>query len=272
MRIEPSRAAGYPPSRLDTGTAHSARVWNYWLGGKDNYAVDRAAGDQFLAAYPNIAVAARASRAFQSRAVRYLAGQAGIRQFLDIGPGLPTASSTHQIAQAVAPASRIVYVDRDPLVMVHARALLTSVTGGLVDYVEADIRDPETILQDASEILDFTQPTGVMMLSVLGEIPDADHPGPIVTRLLDLLPAGSYLTLSDGIDTSPALNNAVAAYNQNVVSPYKLRTPEQFAAFFDGLDLIPPGIVAPARWPTSLTDLTAEPAEVTALCGIGRKR
>ena len=133
--------------------------------------------------------------------------------------------------------------------MVHARALLTSVTGGPVDYIEADVRDPETILQDAAEILDLSQPTAVMMLSILGEIPDSDHPGPIVARLLEPLPVGSYLAISDCIDTNPALNQAIATYNQDTVSPYKLRSPQQFAAFFDGLAMIPPGIVAPAQWP-----------------------
>ena len=155
--------------------------------------------------------------------------------------------------------------------LVHARALLTSVTGGPVDYVEADARDPETILQDAAEILDLSQPTAVMMLSILGEIPDSDRPGPIVARLLEPLPAGSYLAISDCVDTNPALNQAIATYNQDTASPYKLRSPQQFAAFFDGLAMIPPGIVAPARWPAGLTDTTAGPQEAAALCGIGRK-
>ncbi len=271
MRIEPSRAAGNPRPRLDTGTAYSARVWNYLLNGKDNFLADRAAGDRLMQMFPLITSIARGNRRFLAQAVRYLAGQAGVRQFIDIGTGLPDRTNVHQIAQQIAPRSRIVYVDNDPLVLVHARALLTSVTGGPVDYVEADARDPETILQDAAEILDLRQPIALMMLSILGEIPDSDHPGPIVARLLEPLAAGSYLAISDCIDTNPALNLAIATYNQDTASPYKLRGPQQFAAFFDGLTMIPPGIVAPAQWPASLTDTITGPQEATALCGIGRK-
>jgi hypothetical protein len=271
MRIEPSRAAGNSRPRLDTGTAYSARVWNYLLNGKDNFLADRAAGDRLIQMFPRITSIARGNRRFLAHAVRYLAGQAGIQQFIDIGTGLPDSPNAHQVAQQLAPQSRIVYVDNDPLVLVHARALLTSVTGGPVDYVEADARDPETILQDAAEILDLSQPIAVMMLGILGEIPDSDHPDSIVARLLEPLPAGSYLAISDCIDTNPALNQAIATYNQDTASPYKLRSPQQFAAFFDGLAMIPPGIVAPTRWPASLTDTTTGPQEATALCGIGRK-
>jgi S-adenosyl methyltransferase len=271
MRIEPSRAAERPRPRLDTGTAYSARVWNYLLNGKDNFGADRAAGDRLMQMFPGIASIARGNRRFLAHAVRYLAGQAGIRQFIDIGTGLPDSTNVHRIAQQIAPQSRIVYVDSDPLVLVHARALLTSVTGGPVDYVEADARDPETILQDAAEILDLSQPTAVMMLSLLGEIPDSDHPGLIVARLLEPLPAGSYLAISDCIDANPALNQAIATYNQETAIQYQLRSPQQFAAFFDGLTMIPPGIVAPAQWSAGLTDTTAVPQETAALCGIGRK-
>jgi hypothetical protein len=271
MRIEPSRAAESPRPRLDTGTAYSARVWNYLLNGKDNFGADRAAGDKLMQMFPGMAGIARGNRRFLAQAVRYLAGQAGIRQFIDIGTGLPDSTNVHRVAQQIAPQSRIVYVDSDPLVLVHARALLTSVTGGPVDYVEADARDPETMLQDAAEILDLSQPTAVIMLSLLGEIPDSDHPGPIVARLMEALPAGSYLALSDCIDTNPALNRAIATYNQDTASPYQLRSPQQFAAFFDGLAMIPPGIVAPAQWPAGLTDTTTGPQETTTLCGIGRK-
>src|SRR6266849_8111090 len=160
----PGGGAASPPA-IDTTVPNSARIWNYWLGGKDNYAVDRAAGDQFLATYPGIAVAARASRAFQARAVRYLAGEAGLRQFLDIGTGLPTADSTHQVARAVAPQSRIVYVDNDPVVLSHAHALLTSSPEGVTDYLDADLRDTGTIIGQAADTLDFTRPVAIMLLA-----------------------------------------------------------------------------------------------------------
>jgi len=190
--------------RLDTSVAHSARVWNYLLDGKDNFAADRKVGDLILQMFPDIARIARVQRWFMRRAVRYLSGEAGIRQFLDIGTGLPTADNTHQVAQAVAPQSRIVYVDNDPLVLVHAQALLTSAPGGATRYIEADVRDPDTIVREASRTLDFTQPVALMMLGIMGQIPDSDGPRLIVTRLLDALPPGSYLALSDGTDTSPA--------------------------------------------------------------------
>src|SRR5947209_14188286 len=164
------------PAQLDTSEAHSARVWNYLLGGKDNFAADRATGDLILTMFPGIAQIARVQRRFLARAVRYLAGEAGIRQFLDIGTGLPTANNTHQIAQQVAPESRIVYVDNDPLVLVHAEALLTSAPGGVTSYIEADVRDPDTILRDAARTLDFSQPVALMLLGIVGQVDDADEP------------------------------------------------------------------------------------------------
>jgi hypothetical protein len=252
-------------------------VWNYLLGGKDNFAADREVGDMILQMFPGIAHIARLQRRFLGRAVRYLADEAGIRQFLDIGTGLPTADNTHQIAQQVAPESRIVYVDNDPLVLVHARALLTSAPGGMTSYIEADVRDTEEILGEAAGTLDFSQPIALMMLGIMGQLPDSDGPsgpsGPrsIVTTLLDALPPGSYLALSDGTDTSPALNQAIAAYNQNSASSYHLRSPEQIARFFDGLTLVPPGVVTTSRWRPDLADASAEPREVDAICGVARK-
>jgi hypothetical protein len=259
------------PPRLDTSTAHSARVWNYLLGGKDNFAADREIGDTILRLFPGIAHIARLQRRFLARAVRYLAADAGIRQFLDIGTGLPTADNTHQIAQQVAPESRIVYIDNDPLVLVHARALLTSAPGGMTSYIEADVRDTGEILGGAARTLDFGQPVALMMLGIMGQLPDSAGPRPIVATLLDALPAGSYLALSDGTDTSPALNQAIAAYNQNSASSYHLRSPEEIARFFDGLTLVPPGVVATSRWRPDPADASAEPREVDAICGVGRK-
>jgi hypothetical protein len=256
---------------LDTSEAHSARVWNYLLGGKDNFAADRETGDLILKMFPAIAHHARVQRRFLGRAVRYLAGEAGIRQFLDIGTGLPTANNTHQIAQQHAPESRIVYVDNDPMVLVHAQALLTSAPGGVTSYIEADVRDPERILREAAATLDFGQPVALVMLGILGQLDDTDEPGSVMTRLLAALPSGSYLALSDGTDTNPELNQAIAVYNQNSASSYHLRSPEQIAAFFDGLDLVPPGVISTSRWRPDLRDAEEEPREVDSYAGVARK-
>jgi hypothetical protein len=278
MRFKHSLVQEYPLLKLDTSTAHSARVWNYLLSGKDNFIADRAAGDEMKQAFPGIVQVARGHRRFLAQAVRYLAADAGVRQFLDIGTGIPTPENAHQIAQRIAPQSRVVYVDYDPLVLVHVRALLTSLPGGRIDYVEADVRDPGTILADAAETLDFTKPTAVIMLGILGEIPDSDGPGSIVAALLDRLPVGSYLALSDATDTNPAFRRAIAGYNATAASPYHLRSPERLASFFTGLEMIPPGLVAPSLWRSGLTDASdrpaaasGRPAEASALCGIGRK-
>jgi S-adenosyl methyltransferase len=258
-------------AQLDTGVAHSARVWNYLLGGKDNFAADRQAGGLLLEMFPGIARIARLQRRFLTSAVRYLAADAGIRQFLDIGTGLPAASNTHQVAQQIAPQSRIVYVDNDPLVLLHAEALLTSAPGGVTSYIEADVRDPDAILGQAARTLDFSQPVAVMMLGILGQIPDSDEPGLIVARLLEALPPGSYLALSDGTDTNAELNRAIAVYNENPASSYHLRSPGQIAGFLDGLDLVPPGAVTTSRWRPEVKDAGGEPREVDAICGVGRK-
>ena len=259
------------PPGLDTSRPNAARVWNALLGGKDNFAADREVGDMILQLFPGIAHIARLQRRFLARAVRYLAGEAGIRQFLDIGTGLPTADNTHQIAQQLAPESRIVYVDNDPLVLVHARALLTSAPGGQTSYVEADVRDIREILEESARTLDFSQPVALMMLGIMGQLPDSDAPRAIVTTLLGALPPGSYLALSDGTDTNPELNRAIAAYNQNSASRYHLRSPEEIARFFDGLTLVPPGVVPTSRWRPELADASTEPREVDAICGVGRK-
>jgi hypothetical protein len=259
------------PPQLDTSEAHSARVWNYLLGGKDNFAADRQVGDMILQLFPGIAYIARVQRRFLARAVRYLAADAGIRQFLDVGTGLPTANNTHQVAQQVAPQSRIVYVDNDPLVLVHAEALLTSAPGGVTSYIEADVRDPDAIVRNAARTLDLSQPVALMMLGIMGQIDDSDEPGSVVAWLLDALPPGSYLALSDGTDTNPELNQAIAAYNQSSASAYHLRSPDRIASFFAGLDLVPPGVVTTSRWRPDVRDADEEPREIDAVGGVGRK-
>jgi hypothetical protein len=259
-------------SRLDTTVAHSARVWNYLLGGKDHFAADREVGDLILQMFPGIARLARLQRRFLVHAVRFLAGEAGVRQFLDIGTGLPTADNTHEVAQAVAPQSRIVYADNDPMVLAHAQALLTSAPGGATSYIEADVRDPDTILGEAARTLDLSQPVALIMLGILGQLPDSDKPHALLRRYLDALPPGSYLALCDGTDTSPALNQAIAAYNQNSASSYHLRSPAQIGAFFDGLTPVPPGIVPASRWRSEGGDTGAGPAEDATICGIGLKQ
>jgi hypothetical protein len=256
--------------RIDTSVPHSARIWNYWLGGKDNYPADRLAGDQVMAMFPDMTRIARLQRAFLARSVRYLAGEAGIRQFLDIGTGLPTANNTHQVAQHIAPQSRIVYVDNDPLVLVHARALLTSTQEGACDYVDADVRDPGKILTEAARTLDLTQPVALMMLGIMGQIPDSDHPLAIISQLVSALSSGSYLAFSDGVNTSETLNEASRQLNQSQHNAYHLRSPEQVAEFFDGLELVDPGLVTLARWRPETTPFP-EQDEVPGMCGVGRK-
>ena len=257
--------------RLQLDRPHSARVWNFLLGGKDNYAADREAGEMIVQMFPDIALLARLQRRFLVRAVRYLTEEAGIRQFLDIGTGLPTVDNTHEVAQRIAPESRIVYVDNDPLVLVHAQALLTSAPEGACAYLEADVRDPETILEVAAQTLDFSKPIALTMLGILGQIPDSDEPEAVVGRFLDALPPGSYLALSDGTDTNAALNQAISVYNANSASSYHLRGPERIEAFFAGLEVIEPGIVPTSQWHPEPVDVGRDPSDVDAICGIGRK-
>jgi O-methyltransferase involved in polyketide biosynthesis len=261
-----------PPPQIETSVPQSARIWNYWLGGKDNYPVDRAVGDQFREAFPGIVDVARGQRGFLTRAVRHLAGEAGVRQFLDVGTGLPTADNTHEVAQRVAPDARIVYVDNDPLVLVHARALLTSTPEGATSYVEADLRDPDTILKEAARTLDLGRPTALMLMGIMGHITDDQEAQAIVWRLLGGLPPGSYLALSDGTDTDPAGVEAQERYNQSGAVPYRLRSPERIAAFFEGLELVEPGVVSCPRWrPEPAEAAGGPPAEVAAFGGVGRK-
>jgi S-adenosyl methyltransferase len=233
---------------IDTTVPHSARIWNYWLGGKDNYEVDRAAGDQFSAIYPGIVDIARADRAFLGRVIRFLAGEAGVRQFLDVGTGLPTADNTHQVAQRVAPQARIVYVDNDPLVLAHARALLNSSSEGATYFLDADMNDAEKVLREASEWLDLTQPVALTFMGVLGHVIDHEQALSIVAGLLEGLPSGSYLSINDSVNTSEALEEALRVYEASGAVPYRTRTPEQFAGYFEGLELVEPGVVNVDDW------------------------
>jgi hypothetical protein len=267
VTVDPDDIAG---TGIDITVPHSARIWNYWLGGKDNYEVDRAAGDQFSAIYPGIVDIARADRAFLGRVVRFLAGEAGIRQFLDVGTGLPTADNTHQVAQRVAPESRIVYVDNDPLVLVHARALLTSSPEGATDYVDADMSDAGEVLQEAAKSLDLTQPVGLTIMGVLGHVTDYAEARSIVAGLLDGLPAGSYLAINDSINTSPELEEALRVYEASGAVPYRTRSLEEFAGYFDGLELVEPGVVLVADWRPD-PDAARGP-EIPQVGGAGRKR
>lgn len=233
---------------IDTSVPHSARVWNYWLGGKDNYAADRVAGDAFARINPDIFTLAQQSRQFLIRTVGHLAAEAGIRQFLDIGTGLPTMENTHEVAQRIAPASRIVYVDNDPLVLAHARALLVNTTPeGVTAYVDADVHDPDLIVSDSRNVLNFTKPIGVMLMGVLGHVPDDDEARSIVSRVMEAVPSGSYLTLWDGTD-SPALDAANEDYKSTGGVPYRPRSPEVIERYFDGLELVDPGFVSITQW------------------------
>jgi hypothetical protein len=258
---------------IDTSVAHPARVYDYWLDGKDNYPADRAAGAAAAEANPNILIGVRANRSFLRRAVRYLAADAGIRQFLDIGTGLPSANNTHEVAQAVAPESKIVYVDNDPIVLAHARALLTSNPEGKTAYIAADARDPEKILQEAAETLDFSQPIAVMTLMIMQYIPDSDDPHAIVARLLDAVPSGSYLVASDTAKDIDADTVATATGRLNQrMGPAQLtpRTKAEIAAFFSGLDMLPPGLVPLNRWRPGPDDPVLE-HDLPTYCGIGQK-
>jgi O-methyltransferase involved in polyketide biosynthesis len=257
-------------SKLDTGVAHTARTWNYWLGGKDNFTADREVGEQILQFLPNMRITARADRAYLGRAVRYLAGEAGIRQFLDVGTGLPTADNTHDVAQSVAPESRIVYIDNDPLVLVHARALLTSTPQGVTDYVEADLHDPDKILQEAARTLDFTQPVALTLLGVLNFVIDDDEAQAIVNRLLDAVPPGSYLAIAHASnEVNPAEAEAARQFwNEHATPPITFRSAQQITHFFDRVELLDPGVVSCSRWRPEASDL--DTPEVDQFCGVGR--
>jgi hypothetical protein len=257
---------------IDTSIPHSARIWNYWMGGKDNYLVDQEAGDQFAAIYPGIVAMARVSRYFISRVVRYLAADAGVRQFLDIGTGLPSHDNTHEVAQQVSPESRIVYVDNDPLVLAHAQALLISNPAGDTDYIIADLNDPAAILKVAETKLDFARPIALMLMGILGHVPVSDdhdsRARSIVGQLTAALPAGSYLAIYDGTDTDLAYVEAIRLYNEGGSDAYHLRSPDQITHLFDGLELIDPGAVPIHQW---RPDSFGPAKRVDAWGGLARK-
>jgi hypothetical protein len=262
--------SGRPP--FDTTVANQARIYDYLLGGKDNYAADRAAVDAVLKVAPEMGFAARANRAFLGRVVRYLAAEAGIRQFLDIGTGIPTAGNTHQVAQAVAPESRVVYVDYDPVVLAHARALLTSHEAGATEYIDADLRDTPAILGRAARLLDFTQPVAVTLLMILHVIPDSDDPYALVAKVMDALPPGSYLAVShlgsDLLDRE-AKQGFEDIVNRSAQQQYIGRSREQMARFFAGTDLVEPGLVRVEEWRPDPDP--GETGRSTLWCALGRK-
>ncbi|WP_419993290.1 SAM-dependent methyltransferase [Streptomyces boninensis] len=255
---------------IDPSVPHSARFWNYWLGGKDNYEADREIADQIAASWPGLVDVARTSRQLLIRAVRHLAGEAGIRQFLDVGTGLPTADNTHEIAQGVAPDARIVYVDNDPLVLAHARALLTSTPEGKTAYIDADLRDPDAIVAEAAKTLDFGQPVALIMMGVLGHVEDYEEARALIRSLMAPLPPGSYLLHYDGSATSPEMIEAQDQYNSSGAIPYYVRSPEQIAGFHEGLELVDPGVVMVTEWRPEATQV-GTPQRVDAYGGLGRK-
>ena len=238
--------------RIDTTVPASARTWNYWLSGKDHYPADRQAGEACALLYPGMFALARSCRYFTARVIRFLAAEAGIRQFLDIGAGLPVQDNTHQIAEAAAPGCRVVYADRDPMVMAYARALLTAAPPGSTAHIHADLNNPGTLLDMARAALDFTRPVAVLLMQVLGHIGDPcddDHPAlAVVGQIKDTLPSGSYLAISEITDTDPALNAALHHYRKSGADPYHTRRPGQIARFFEGLELTPPGVVPIGQW------------------------
>ena len=259
-----------PP--FDPTVPNPARMWNYWLGGKDNFAADREGAERVLEVMPSLPLIARAARLFLIDAVHQLATEHGVRQFLDIGTGLPTADNTHDVAQRAAPESRIVYVDYDPVVLTHAQALLTSSPEGMTDYIQADLRDTDTILKGAARTLDFTRPVAVMLIAVLHFIPDADDPYAIVDRLMDAVPSGSYLVMAHAAsDIDPEATTEMARrYNKMSSATITPRPRDQVARFFDGLDLLPPGLVPISKWAlASPVDPTT--SALIGYCAIARK-
>ena len=258
-------------SEIDTSVPHIARVYDYWLGGKDNFAPDRAAAEAAMREDPNVVEGVRGNRAFLARAVRYLAGQAGVRQFLDIGTGIPAADNTHEVAQDVARECRVVYVDNDPIVLSHARALLTSEPGGATAYLDQDLRNVAEIIRAAAGTLDFTEPVAVMLIGILHCIPDEDDPAGVIRQLMDAVPPGSYLAISHPANdiNSPGVGRLASRLNELMPMKLRFRARAEVARFFDGLELVEPGLVRAPEWrPDSDADLD-NPAAVWA--GVARK-
>jgi hypothetical protein len=258
-------------SEIDTGIPHIARVYDYWLGGKDNFAADRAVAEAAMREDPNVVEGVRGNRAFLARAVRYLVGEAGVRQFLDIGTGIPAADNTHEVAQDVAPECRVVYVDNDPIVLSHARALLTSEPGGATAYLDEDLRNVAELIRSASATLDLTRPVAVMLIGILHCIPDEDDPAGVVGQLMDAVPSGSYLAISHPANdmTNPGVRRLASRMNELMPMKVRFRSQADVARFFDGLELVEPGLVRGPEWrPDSDADL-GNPAAVWA--GVARK-
>ena len=258
-------------SGIDSSVPHSARIWNYWLGGKDNYAVDREAGDSWTAIHPEIVVIARETRKLLHRALRFLVLEAGVRQFLDVGTGLPTVDNTHEVVQSLAPDARVVYVDNDPLVLAHARALLTGTPQGSTRYLHADMHDTDALAKGAAEILDLSRPVGVFFMGVLGHVPDTDEARGIVRALMDRMPSGSYLTIADSshpekIDSG--FTQAQQEYADSGAVPYWNRTQDEIRSFFDGLEFVEPGFVTVPMW---RPEESAGLPEIDHFGGVARK-
>jgi O-methyltransferase involved in polyketide biosynthesis len=258
------------PAGLNTSVPHSARLWNYWLGGTDNFEADRHAGDEIARRLPSIIALAREDRAFLRRMVRHLVAERGIRQILDIGSGLPTADNSHEVAQRTAPDTRIVYVDNDPLVLVHARQLLAGSAEGRIDYVEADLHAPATILRRAAGTLDLDRPVAVTLLGIVHFILDDDAARTVIRDLVDAVPSGSYLAIAHGcrdINTAQA-DDIVAFWNEHGTPKIKYRSAAQIAAFFDGLEMLDPGVVPCNRW---RPDHETGAEDVNQYCAVARK-
>jgi S-adenosyl methyltransferase len=257
--VSPDPMAG---TGIDTTVPHSARIWNYWLGGKDNYPVDRAAGDAWIKLNPEITVVARTSRAFLKRTVSHLAGDEGVRQFLDVGTGLPTAENTHQVAQRVAPDARVVYVDHDPLVLAHARALLVGTPEGETRYLDADLRDPAGLLRSARETLDFDRPIALMFMQVLGHIADLEQARMLVRTMFEPLCPGSFLILNEGSNTvvGDSVKQAQEEYSDTGAVPYITRTPEEIESLFptENAEWLEPGFVSVPFWRPESTSGVSE--------------
>ncbi|MFC6880287.1 MULTISPECIES: SAM-dependent methyltransferase [Actinomadura] len=264
----PEQAPGIP-AKINTDVPQSARIWNYWLGGTDNYEVDRVAGDEYKAVYPPIVDIARSGRYFMARAINFLAKEIGIRQFLDCGTGLPTVDNTHEVAQRAAPEARIVYVDNDPLVLAHARALLTSATPANTTYIDVDLHDPDKIIKQAGRSLDLSKPVAVILIGVMGHVIDADEAQSVIRKLMGPLVSGSYLVLHDSTNADEAFNAAQKSYDDTGAIPFRLRSPEFIAHYFDGLEPVEPGIVPGPRWRPEVEPIDA--ADLPTLCGVARK-
>lgn len=269
----PGGFADVPDPRIDTTVPQNARVWNYWLGGKDNYEVDRQLGDQVAAIVPGIVDVARADRRFLVRVVSHLAGESGIRQFLDIGTGLPTADNTHEVAQRIAPSSRVVYTDNDKMVLIHAQALLVGSSEGSTDYIDADVHDPETILDRAADTLNLSEPVAVLMFGVLNFVAETEEARAIVRRLMAAVPSGSYLAIAHATSDLGGEANAQAmkVWNENSHQPIRTRTREEITRLLDGLDVLDPGLDSVSRWRAEPDATGKMPVQVPAYGVLARK-